>query len=172
MNVTDFNVTGAYVTDGMQKDWQGFFAGGTKAALSEAYADAVVVRVTAKEHWTWWLETTNRLALVPAAYNGKTWRKIGAGSFDSENTGIRDVGIAAVEILEGAFLVRGNDACLGVAYGPVRVHSGATLTLAEATAANRSIRIAGSGGGFPAVRFTGSAIWNKTSNVRWILKMM
>lgn len=71
-------------------------------------------------------------------------------------------------------MVRGNDACLGVAYGPVRVHSGATLTLAEAgTAANnRSIRIAGSGSGaaFPAVRFTGSAIWNKTSNVRWILE--
>lgn len=175
VNVTDFNVTaGAYVTDGMQYDGQGFFAGGTQAALSEAYADAVVVRVTAKEHWTWWLETTNRLALVPAAYNGKTWRKIGAGSFDSNNTGIRDVGIAAVEILEGAFVVRGNDACLGVAYGPVRVHSGATLTLAEAgTAANnRSIRIAGSGSGaaFPAVRFTGSAIWNKTSNVRWILE--
>lgn len=44
VNVTDFNVTaGAYVTDGMQYDGQGFFAGGTQAALSEAYADAVVV---------------------------------------------------------------------------------------------------------------------------------
>lgn len=175
VNVTGFNVTaGTYVTAGMQYDGQGFFAGGTQAALSEAHANAVVVRVTAENPWVGWEDTTNRLALATTAYSGKTWRKIGTGTFDSNNTNIQTVGIAAVEILEGAFVVRGDDACLGKANSPVRVHDGATLTLAETgtAAKNRRITISGSGSsaGFPAVRFTGSALWNKTDSVRWVLE--
>ena len=175
VNVTGFNVTaGTYVTDGMRYDGQGFFAGGTQAALSEAYSNAVVVRVTAANYWAWWEDTTNRLALATNAYSGKTWRKIGTGTFDSNNTNIQTVGIAAIEILEGAFVVRGYNACLGKAQGPVRVHDGATLTLADSgTAASyRRITISGSGSraDFPAVRFTGTARWDKTDSVRWVLE--
>ena len=174
VNVTGFNLKDTtWKADEAIWDGQAYFDGGTVEALSEAYTNAVVVNVTAADHWMYWDDTTNRLGLTASAYNGKTLRKIGTGTFDPQNVGVSNVNIAAVEILQGQYVARAN-AHLGKPKGPVHVCDGASLTLAGSTknAQNRTITI--SGRGFsrenPAVRFTSSVAWDKTDSVTWVLE--
>ena len=77
------------------------------------------------------------------------------------------LGIAAVEVLQGQYVAR-NDNNLGVAKGPVHVWNGASLTVAGGNKVvyNRTVTVsgAGMGGQNPAVRFSGSAVWDKTDH--------
>ena len=176
IDVTDFNVTNnTYVLDGMLYDGQGYFERGSQCELSEAYADAVVLNIPTENLWTpWnWVTATNRLALSSSAYNGKTLRKIGGGTFDPQNTGVQTVGIASVELVKGCYWAR-SDSHFGVAGGAVHVCNGASLTLAGSgeNIKNRVVTISGSGlgGEYPAVRISQSAVYNKTDNVHWMLE--
>ena len=173
VNVTGFNLTGTtWKADEAMWDAQAYFDGGTVEALSEAYTNAVVVNVTANG-WMFWNDATNRLGLTAAAYNGKTLRKIGTGTFDPQNVGVSNVNIAAVEILQGQYVARAN-AHLGKPKGPVHVCNGACLTLAGSTknALSRTITISGWGYSRenPAVRFASSVTWDKTDSVTWVLE--
>ena len=174
VNVTGFNLKDcAWKADEAIWDGQAYFDGGTVEALSEAYTNAVVVNVTAADYWMYWDDTTNRLGLTAAAYNGKTLRKIGTGTFDPQNVGVSNVNVAAVEILQGQYVARAN-AHLGKPRGPVRVCSGANLTLAGSTknVLDRTIRISGTGlnAETPAIRFSSSVTWDKTDGVTWVLE--
>ena len=174
VNVTGFNLKDTtWKADEAIWDGQAYFDGGTVEALSEAYTNAVVVNVTAADYWMYWDDTTNRLGLTAAAYNGKTLRKIGTGTFDPQNVGVSNVNVAAVEILQGQYVARAN-AHLGKPRGPVRVCSGANLTLAGSTknVLDRTIRISGTGlnAETPAIRFSRSVTWDKTDGVTWVLE--
>ena len=173
VNVTGFNLKGcAWKADEAIWDGQAYFDGGTAETLSEAYTNAVVVNVTANG-WLFWNDATNRLGLTAAAYNGKTLRKIGTGTFDPQSIGVSNVNIAAVEILQGQYVARAN-AHLGKPKGPVHVCDGASLTLAGSTknAHDRTITISGRGISRenPAVRFSSSVTWDKTDSVTWVLE--
>ena len=177
VNVTGFNLKNCALTANEAIwDGQAYFDGGTQETLSEAYAGAVVVNVPKgvwKNDWAGWAEMTNSLGLAATAYSGKTLRKIGPGAFDPDTNAVAIVGIAALEIVKGQYIARGN-LHMGVAKGPVHVCDGANLTLAGSTknAQNRTITI--SGRGFsrenPAVRFTSSVTWDKTDSVTWVLE--
>ena len=177
VNVTGFNLTGTtWKADDAIWDGQAYFDGGTQEDLSEAYAGAVVVNVVKgvwKDDWAHWTEMTNSLGLAATAYNGKTLRKIGAGTFDPDTNAVATVGIAALEIVKGQYVARG-DLHMGVAKGPVHVWNGACLSLAGSTknAHNRTITISGRGISRenPAVRFTSSVTWDKTDSVTWVLE--
>ena len=177
VNVTGFNLTGTtWKADEAIWDGQAYFDGGTQEDLSEAYAGAVVVNVVKgvwKDDWAHWTEMTNSLGLAATAYNGKTLRKIGAATFDPDTNAVATVGIAALEIIKGQYVARG-DLHMGVAKGPVHVWNGACLSLAGSTknAHNRTITISGRGISRenPAVRFTSSVTWDKTDSVTWVLE--
>ena len=173
VNVTGFNLKGTtWKADEAIWNGQAYFDGGTVETLSEAYTNAIVVNVTANG-WLFWNDATNRLGLTAAAYNGKTLRKIGTGTFDPQNVGVSNVNIAAVEILQGQYVARAN-AHLGKPKGPVHVCDGACLTLAGSTknALSRTITISGRGYSRenPAVRFSSSVTWDKTDSVTWVLE--
>ncbi|MBR0506926.1 MAG: hypothetical protein IJJ84_16115 [Kiritimatiellae bacterium] len=173
VNVTGFNLKGTtWKADEAIWDGQAYFDGGTAETLSEAYTNAVVVNVTANG-WVFWNDATNSLGLTASAYNGKTLRKIGTGTFDPQNVGVSNVNIAAVEILQGQYVARAN-AHLGKPKGPVHVCDGACLTLAGSTknALSRTITISGRGYSRenPAVRFSSSVTWDKTDSVTWVLE--
>ena len=177
VNVTGFNLTGTtWKADEAIWDGQAYFDGGTQEDLSEAYAGAVVVNVVKggwKDDWAHWTEMTNSLGLAATAYSGKTLRKIGAATFDPNTNAVATVGIAALEIIKGQYVARGN-LHMGVAKGPVHVWNGACLTLAGSTknAHGRTITISGRGISRenPAVRFTSSVAWDKTDSVTWVLE--
>ena len=173
VNVTGFNLKDcAWKADEAIWDGQAYFDGGTVETLSEAYTNAVVVNVTANG-WVFWNDATNSLGLTASAYNGKTLRKIGTGTFDPQNVGVSNVNIAAVEILQGQYVARAN-AHLGKPKGPVHVCDGACLSLAGSTknALSRTITISGRGYSRenPAVRFSSSVTWDKTDSVTWVLE--
>ena len=177
VNVTGFNLKDcAWKADEAIWDGQAYFDGGTQEDLSEAYAGAVVVNVVKgvwKDDWAHWTEMTNSLGLAATAYSGKTLRKIGAATFDPNTNAVATVGIAALEIIKGQYVARG-DLHMGVAKGPVHVWNGACLSLAGSTknAHNRTITISGRGISRenPAVRFTSSVTWDKTDSVTWVLE--
>ena len=173
VNVTWFNLEGCeWAADGPVWDGQAYFDGGTQTPLSEAYDGAVVVKVAGGDSTGW--EVTNRLGLAGTAYNGKTLRKIGAGTLDPNSTGVQSAGISAIEVLEGRYVSRA-DSHLGVAKGSVHVCAGACLTLVGGSgqvAANRTITISGTGESseFPAIRFAGTAWWETATSVTWVLE--
>ena len=180
VNVTGFNLTGTtWKADEAIWDGQAYFAGGTQEDLSEAYAGAIVMYVPRgiwldheNHDWAFWSDVTNRMLLTAAAYNGKTLRKTGTGTLDPD-VDLATLGIAAVEVLEGQYVARADNN-LGVAKGPVHVWNGASLTVAGVSKVinSRTVTVSGAGLGVqnPAVRFSGSAVWDKTDHATWVLE--
>lgn len=182
VNVTDFNLTGCeWNANAAIWDGQAYFDGGTQETLSEAYAGAVVTYVPRgiwlnheNHDWAFWPDVTNRMWLTTAAYNGKILRKTGTGTLDpGADVSLAALGIAAVEVIEGQYVAR-DDYNLGVAKGPVHVWNGASLTVAglNKVVSSRTVTVSGAGlgGQNPAVRFSGSAVWDKTDHATWVLE--
>ena len=180
VNVTGFNLTGTtWKADEAIWDGQAYFDGGTQEDLSEAYAGAIVMYVPRgiwldheNHDWAFWSDVTNKMLLTAAAYNGKTLRKTGTGTLDPD-VDLATLGIAAVEVIEGQYVAR-DDNNLGVAKGPVHVWNGASLTVAGVSKVinSRTVTVSGAGigGQNPAVRFSGSAVWDKTDHATWVLE--
>ena len=182
VNVTGFNLTGCeWHANEAIWDGQAYFDGGMQETLSEAYAGAVVTYVPRgiwlnheNHDWAFWPDVTNRMWLTTAAYNGKILRKTGTGTLDpGADVSLATLGIAAVEVIEGQYVAR-DDYNLGVAKGPVHVWNGASLTVAglNKVVSSRTVTVSGAGlgGQNPAVRFSGSAVWDKTDHARWVLE--
>ena len=177
VNVTDFDLRDfARVYKTFTWDAQAYFDGGTQVATSRAYADAVVVDISTADYWLGW-DITNKMGLAASAYYDKQLRKVGLGTFDpnwgASLTNALGQGVTGVEIVQGSYVTRQNNN-LGVRYEPVRVWSGANLTVAGSGSAisERKVYISGTGpdSTHPAVRFTENSAWNKASAVHWVLE--
>ena len=181
-NVTDFELrrpTYAFTGDD-KHPWDGaaFFDGGTQTEKSWARAGEWVVFIDPNATdtggamgWAGLGYVTNKNGLAASAYNGLKLRKTGGGTFDPGNS-LALIGVSGIEIAEGQYVERGNDQ-LGVAKIAVTVKSGANLTIAgggESISA-RTVNFEGTGikADQPAIRFTGSSIWNKAPNITWNL---
>lgn len=177
VNVTDFDLRD-FARTFTTFDWdaQAYFDGGTQVATSRAYANAIVVDVSTADYWKGW-DVTNKMGLAASAYYDKKLRKVGLGTLDPNwNCSLTNVlgqGVKGVEIVQGCYVTRQNNN-LGVRSEPVRVWSGANLTIAGSGAAinARTVYISGTGTAstYPAVRFTETSAWNKANEVRWILE--
>ena len=170
VNVTDFNATGnTYWFDEMALDGQGYFEGGSQAAKSEAYADAVVMRCLNIGYWSRWVDMTNVLGLANTAFKGKKLRKIGDGTFEPTDVNMANLGISGVELLDGRYVSR-SDEYLGLPGGLVRVHDGATLQMRGVAAQKRTVHVSGNGiNSMGAIRFDSGDAGKKSSAVTWIL---
>ena len=179
--VTDFELLRpTYAFTGDKHPWDGaaFFDGGTQTEKSRARAGEWVVFIDPNATdtggamgWAGLGYVTNRNGLAASAYNGLKLRKIGRGTFDP-GASLAAIGISGVEIAEGQYVERGNDQ-LGVAKMEVTVRNGANLTVAGggASISQRTVSFEGTGlrADAPAIRFTGSSIWNKAENITWKL---
>ena len=180
-DVTDFELlrpTYAFTGDKYPWDGAALFDGGTQTEKSRARAGEWVVFIDPNATdtggamgWAGVGYVTNVNGLAKSAYNGLKLRKIGGGTFDPGNS-LALIGVTGVEIVEGQYVERGNDQ-LGVANKAVTVRSGANLTIAGggASISARTVKLEGTGlrADAPAIRFTGSSIWNKAENITWRL---
>ena len=171
VDVTGLNVVnGTYSFSDEHLDGQAYISGGTQEKLSEAYANAVVVKCTAN---TAWATATNGLGLTAAAFNGKQLRKIGIDRLAPDGTQAA-MGINGIEILQGTYYTAGNGHC---GNGYIRVHSGGHLQIdggGSTRISSRWVYLSGSGGNINSstctVRFMGTAYWAKSKDIRWVLE--
>lgn len=181
VNVTDFKLTDpTYVADAAEADstlWDGpaYFDGGSQTADSRARAGEIVAHTIDgiyKDNWWGWYEITNAAHLATDAYNGKVLRKTGPSALDITYD-LANLGVKSVEVERGQFVAR-SDAALGKAKSSVHVCEGAALTIAGTTKGVNERKVTFSGTGVkadtPAIRFTGTADWNKTASVDWTLE--
>ena len=157
LNVVD----GTYSFSDAHLDGQAFISGGTQDKLSEAYANAIVIKNTGDVAWA---TATNGLGLTDAAFNGKQLRKIGipqsgSGLLSGDGTQAT-LGINGIEILQGRYYVSSNGHC---GNGYIRVHSGAQLQIDGSSGiriSSRWVYLSGAGSTVNAstatVRFRGS----------------
>jgi len=178
LEVTDFTV--ANCTN--LWDDSALFAGeGSQTANSvvregEIIADVRLGKAPDTGNTNWYMMNyvmgSNMLNLAEAAFENKTFVVVGDGATIDGGVNLAKLGLSNVVIRCGQYVARSN-AALGVHASPVEVCDGASLTIAADGNAltNRLVRFAGNGIGdtTPAIRFTGSAVWNKTQNVTYEL---
>lgn len=178
--VTDFKLVAPVYTvdaDGAEStlwDAQAYFDGGTQTADSLARAGEVVLDTpngVINNNW-WVINYIHTLShLKESAYSGKIVRKRNGGALDMEGTiDFNSLGVAGLKIDEGQFVTRSANH-IGIDNAPVHVSPGGVFTIAG-TARNHKISFSGSGFSieYPAVRFTGSAAWNKTEYMTYELE--
>ena len=168
LNVVD----GTYSFSDAHLDGQAYISGGTQDKLSEAYANAIVIKCVTDMGWA---AATNGLGLTTEAFNGKQLRKIGAINAKLAADGTQAaIGIDGIEILQGYYYTAGNGHC-GNSY--IRVHPEGRLHIdggGSTRISSRWVYLSGSGGtvnsSTASVRFMGSAYWGKAKDIRWALE--
>ena len=168
LNVVD----GTYSFSDAHLDGQAYISGGTQDKLSEAYANAIVIKCVTDMGWA---AATNGLGLTTEAFNGKQLRKIGAINAKLAADGTQAaIGIDGIEILQGYYYTAGNGHC-GNSY--IRVHPEGRLHIdggGSTRISSRWVYLSGSGGTInsstASVRFMGSAYWGKAKDIRWALE--
>lgn len=179
--VTDLEVSGFSSVNNGENMWDDLclFLGKGSQTEASVVRDGEIVLVALKgkssepnSSWYHMWMVKRDLNLVDAAWVNKKVVITGDGATVDGGVNLAELGVKGVIVKKGQYVAR-SDAALGVAKAPVEVKDGGALCLANdgQSINSRTVKFEGDGlGGVnPAIRFTGTAVWNKAELITYEL---
>ena len=179
--VTDLEVVGFSSVNNGENMWDDLclFSGEGSQSEASVVRDGEIVLVALKgkssesnSSWYHMSMVKRDLNLVDAAWANKKVVITGDGATVDGDVKLSELGVKGVIVKKGQYVAR-SDAALGVAKAPVEVKDGGALCLANdgQSINSRTVKFEGDGlgGVYPAIRFTGTAVWNKAQSITYEL---